>query len=279
MAIAELGAFGVAMALNEVVVDHAGRLHERIDDGRTYELETAPRELRGDLSRQFGLGGNLRDRAEPVLLRTAVEEIPQQGRESRTLVHDLEIGARGEHSAFDLRAVAHDTRIGHQPRDLCRAVARDFPRIEAVERAAEILALAQDGDPGEAGLKAVEHELLVERAVVELRHAPFLVVIGDVERILLGTRTAQQAVRMLRREHRAHACGCASPGNGNRAQLGFAKRIGTPAAESRAPSASASSTRSMRRLASARPAADEPIVPTTLSPAITALPASGAAPS
>jgi len=35
------------------------------------------------------------------------------------------------------------------------------------------------------GLEAVEHQLFVERAVVELRHAPFLIVIGEVERVLL----------------------------------------------------------------------------------------------
>ena len=69
---------------------------------------------------------------------------------------------------------------------LARVVARDLLRLEAVEGAAEILALAQDRDPRQPGLEAVEHQLLVERAVVVFRHAPFVVVIGDVERVVLA---------------------------------------------------------------------------------------------
>ena len=67
-------------------------------------------------------------------------------------------------------------------------VARDFLRLEIVEGAAEILALAQDRDPRQPGLESVEHEFLVECAIVEFRHAPFVVVIGDIERILLSAR-------------------------------------------------------------------------------------------
>src|SRR5262249_40931523 len=87
--------------------------------------------------------------------------------------------------ALDLHAVAHDARILHQLLDLLRRVARDLLGLEAVEGAAEILALAQDGDPGPSGLEAVEDELLIERAVIVFGHAPFLVVIGDAERVLL----------------------------------------------------------------------------------------------
>src|SRR5262249_46003517 len=49
MAMAELGALRMPMARHEMIVDHAGRLHERVDDGRSHELEAAPHELGGDL--------------------------------------------------------------------------------------------------------------------------------------------------------------------------------------------------------------------------------------
>src|ERR1051326_5342841 len=252
---AQARALRMAVAGHEMVVDHAGRLHECIDDSRPDEFEAAAHEIGGHFSRQFGLGWDLRDRTEGILFRLALEEIPEQRREARALVHDLEIGARGKHRGFDLRAVAHDAGVRHQPCHLGRAVARDFLRVEAIEGAAEIFPLAQDRDPRQAGLEAVEHELLVERAVVEFRHAPFLVVIGDVERILHGPRAAGEAVRMLRRAHDHHGCAGASPGKAKRAQLGFSRRIGTPAARRLAPWASASSTRSRRSEASARPAA------------------------
>ena len=159
-------------------------------------LKPRPGELLRDLARQRGLRRHLRGGAEIVDLRLAVDEVPQQPREARALLHDVEPGARGEHRALDLHAVAHDAGVLHQPLDLLRRVARDLLRLETVEGAAEIVALAQDGDPRQAGLEAVEHELLVERAVVVFRHAPFLVVIGDVERVVLRPRAALETVGM-----------------------------------------------------------------------------------
>src|SRR5882762_4216527 len=49
----------------------------------------------------------------------------------------------------------------------------------------------------------------VERAVVEFRHAPFLVVIGEVERILLRPRAARKAIG--RCELYVHSTAFASP--------------------------------------------------------------------
>jgi hypothetical protein len=47
----------------------------------------------------------------------------------------------------------------------------------------EGVALAQDRDPGKAGLEPVEDQVLKQRATIELRHAPFLVVVRDIERV------------------------------------------------------------------------------------------------
>jgi hypothetical protein len=43
----ELGAGGMAMTGHQMIVHHADRLHESIDDGRSTEFETAARELFG----------------------------------------------------------------------------------------------------------------------------------------------------------------------------------------------------------------------------------------
>ena len=48
------------------------------------------------------------------------------------------------------------------------------------------VALAQHGDPGEPGLKAVEHEHLPQCPRVALGDAPFLVMVGLHQRILAG---------------------------------------------------------------------------------------------
>src|SRR6267378_3390177 len=91
---------------------------------------------------------------------------------------------------FDLAAVAHDAGVAEQPLDVALAESRDARGIESAERAAERLALAQDGDPREPGLEGVERELLVERAVVARRNAPLLVVVALVERISFGPGAA-----------------------------------------------------------------------------------------
>src|SRR5580692_1974 len=270
-----------------MVVDHADRLHERIHDGRSAELEAAPRQLLGDLARQRGLGRDLLGAAEGICFRLAVEVTPQQAREALFLVHDLEIGARRAHGALDLQAVADDAGVLHQPFELRRRVAGDLLGLEAIEGAAEVLALAQDRDPGEAGLEAVQQQLLEQRAIVEFRHPPFGVMIGDVNRVLLRPGTTAQAVGV---EHgRAHGAalaasgaaaeppGTVSPGKAKRAHAGLTNRSSTAPAMSGVPAASASPTRSSRSSASPRLPAAEPIVPIGLPPAVTAMPSAGGA--
>ena len=73
-----------------------------------------------------------------------------------------------------------------QARDVGFAEAGDLCGIELAEGGAEGFALAQDGDPGEAGLEALEHEEFPERAAVVQGHAPLFIVIGAQERIALG---------------------------------------------------------------------------------------------
>ena len=75
-------------------------------------------------------------------------------------------------------------RIGEKPLHLGRIEFCDLPRVEPGERPAVVLALAQDGEPAQPGLRAFENQKLEQRAVVVHRHAPLLVVIGEVERVV-----------------------------------------------------------------------------------------------
>ena len=67
------------MAGHEMVVDHAGGLHEGVDDGRPDELETARDEFLRHLGRDRRRGGHRRRGLEVVDLRLAVHEIPEEG--------------------------------------------------------------------------------------------------------------------------------------------------------------------------------------------------------
>jgi hypothetical protein len=168
------------------VVDADG-LQVGLDDRRADELHAATLELLGDL---FGeRRGRLR------LARAShdgfvVDVRPQPFREAAVLLLDREEGARVEGDGLEFAAVADESRVLHEGGDFLVVEAGEFADIEARERFPIVLTLLQDGDPGEAGLRALEDELFEELAVVADRHAPFVVVIGDVERIVSAPEAA-----------------------------------------------------------------------------------------
>src|SRR5581483_5487810 len=90
LALSQLGERSVAMAIDEMVVDHADRLHEGVDDGRAAELEPTGGELLRHLARDVGLCRDLLGGAEMVHLRLAVDEVPQQCRKAFVALHDLQ---------------------------------------------------------------------------------------------------------------------------------------------------------------------------------------------
>src|SRR3984885_1568600 len=74
----EFLAFRMAIAGDQMIVDHADRLHEGVDDGRPAEFETALQKLLGDRARGCGFRRHLACGFVVVDLRLAVLEIPQQ---------------------------------------------------------------------------------------------------------------------------------------------------------------------------------------------------------
>ena len=93
--------------------------------------------------------------------------------------------------------MADDAGIAEQPLDLGLVEIGDLVEIETGESRAEILALAQDGQPGQAGLEAFEADLFEQPPIVGDRAAPFVVVIAAVERIAAVPGAAQPAVLAL----------------------------------------------------------------------------------
>jgi hypothetical protein len=79
--------------------------------------------------------------------------------------------------------VPDDRGVAEQPLDVPLAEPRNAIRVEPLERRAERLALAQNRDPGEAGLEALEAEALVDTLLGRDRPTPLLVVVGVVERV------------------------------------------------------------------------------------------------
>ena len=83
----------------------------------------------------------------------------------------------------DFQAIAHDAGVPEQPPDVARAKARHARGVEVRERLAVILALAQNRNPAQARLRALEHQKPEVFAVVVYRNTPLGVVVADIQRI------------------------------------------------------------------------------------------------
>ena len=129
----------------------------------------------------------------PCLDRPAADEAPEMAGEA-PLFGQVEIDAGERDRRVDLGAIAHDAGVEHQRLLLRRVPAGDPFRLEAVEGGAERRALAQNRDPRESGLERVEDEFFEQGAVVVFGRSPFLVMIGEIERIGAGPRAALQSV-------------------------------------------------------------------------------------
>ena len=74
--------------------------------------------------------------------------------------------------------------------DVPLAEPRDAFRVEVRERRAEVLALAEDRQPGQPGLEALEAQPLEQATLVGDGPSPFLVVVGDVQRVASSSSSA-----------------------------------------------------------------------------------------
>ena len=90
--------------------------------------------------------------------------------------------------------MADDPRVRKQPVDISVVIAGDLPRIEAIEGAPEVVALAQDRQPRQAGLEALQAQLLEQPPVVVDRVAPLVVVVRAVQRVAGRPPAARPAV-------------------------------------------------------------------------------------
>src|SRR5436190_2044497 len=78
---------------------------------------------------------------------------------------------------FDLQPVADDRGVREQQLDVRRPEACNDLRIEVRERLPKRVALAENRQPGEARLEALETELLEQAALVKHRPAPLAIVV------------------------------------------------------------------------------------------------------
>src|SRR5438132_8139573 len=80
--------------------------------------------------------------------------------EAAELFLDFQEAPRVGNGPFDFQAVANDTLVFHQACKVRLAESRHLPRVEALERLPEVIALAQDDNPAQPRLEALKGEHL-----------------------------------------------------------------------------------------------------------------------
>jgi len=177
----------VAVTIDGVIHDHAGGLHIGVADGRTDKGKAG---LLQRLAHRLGLGGYRRHLvalAEVIDLRRAANKGPEQRHRVLKRKPGLGVLAHG----LKLEAVADDAGVLHQGFfDVLVGEFRQALHIEAEQHLAVTLALLQHGDPRQAGLEGFEQQQFEQHLGVALRHAPFLIVVGDIQRVVGAPRAA-----------------------------------------------------------------------------------------
>ncbi len=179
-----------------MLIDHPDSLHERMADRRPDEPEPSALEV---LANGIAVRRRCRDPFEvqrPAAQHLAVRELPDVIAEGAGAVAQLEVAARVGDEGVHLEPISHDAGIAQQALALYGIVAGHRFSIEVVERGTIARALAQDGEPAQARLRALQTQHFEQMTVIMDGHAPLGIMIGDVERIRGAPRAAQLAVRM-----------------------------------------------------------------------------------
>jgi len=146
----------VAVAVPGVIHDHARSLHQRVANGRSDERETGFFQAFAHFHGSRRHGRDFTAILEMVDHRRATDERPEKCH--RILQRQPGLGiAPGR---VELEAVADDAWIEHQLVDFSVAHLRHALYIKAEHHLAVMLALAQHGDPGKAGLEPFEQKQL-----------------------------------------------------------------------------------------------------------------------
>jgi 4-amino-4-deoxy-L-arabinose transferase-like glycosyltransferase len=169
----------IPLTIDHVIVHHPGRLHHRITDRRSHELETARDQILAHRVRLSGARRHLPQRAPLVDSRTPADKSPD------VFVEAAELFLRGNKcfriadGGNDLQPIANDPRVHQQPRDVSIAELRHSRGLEVLECFPIGLALAQNRVPTQPGLRPFERDELEPSPIVMHRHAPLLIVVAN----------------------------------------------------------------------------------------------------
>ena len=109
---------------------------------------------------------------------------PQKGIQASVFLLNLQRGAGVGNCSFQFRPVADDPRVSEQFLNFFGSESCDFGGIKLTEGNLKCFALSQDSHPTESTLHGFENEHLEQAIVFVNGNAPFLIMIGNIKRIL-----------------------------------------------------------------------------------------------
>ena len=178
---------GVAITIGGVIHHHASGLHVGVADGRADKGKAG---LLQRATHGLGLGGHRRHLAaftEVIDFWHATDKGPEQ----RHGIIQAQPGLGILPCGPELQAVADNPGILHQGLfDVLIRQRGQALHVEAKQHLTVAFALFQHGDPRQAGLETLQQQQFEQRLRVAQRHAPFVVVVGDVQRVIGAPKAA-----------------------------------------------------------------------------------------
>jgi hypothetical protein len=164
-----------------MVVHQPNRLHERVTDGRSDELEAATKEITAHRVRLRSTRWDFTEGAARVYAWFAPDERPDVRVKAAELALNDAEGFGILDGADNLEAVANDAGILKKTLDFRRREPSHPSWIEAGECVAIRLPLLENRLPAQTSLRTFQGQKLEKNLVIVNRHTPFGIVILDAE--------------------------------------------------------------------------------------------------
>src|SRR5260370_5609547 len=172
-----------------MIIDQSSRLHHRVANRRSHELESAPDQLLANRVRVLGPRRNLLRRPPRINSRTPTNQSPDIFVETAKLRLNRDKRFRIPDRRIDLQTITNDSRIRQQARNLSLAELRNRGRIEAGKRIPIILPLTQNSVPAKSSLRPLQNKKLEPAHIIMHRHAPLFIVIPN-RKLITSPRTS-----------------------------------------------------------------------------------------
>jgi len=173
-----------------VIIDHASRLHEGVQDGAAAKLEPAPHHVPAHRVRDRAGGRYLRHALPGILNGSPAGETPQIRIQRTKFLLDLKHAVGVVDDGIDFCPVAHNASVGEQLLHFLNAIAGNHIDLKIVKSLPEVFPFTQDGVPAQTSLHPIQRQEFKQPLIIVERHAPLFIMIAGEQDIVEVPNTA-----------------------------------------------------------------------------------------